>query len=172
MDAPLPADGPLRALLAERGLLLAYIQVILPDAHAAEDVLQDALLLAMRTTFRDIDHARAWIRVTARNLALNEGRRRQRRAGALPADVLDDLEPLWDEQVQGPAMTERMAALRACCAQLPARARQLLQLRFERNLDGAGIGAAIGRPLNTVYVSLSRIYRRLAACIGRRLGTP
>jgi RNA polymerase sigma-70 factor (ECF subfamily) len=168
--APPPTDdAPMRALLEERGLLLGYINAIVRDLHASEDVLQEALLLALRQRFADVGHARAWIRVTARNLALNEGRRRQRRAAPLSDEALDLLEPAWDAEAAGAAHGERLAALRACCEQLPAAGRKLIELRYRQGLDGAGIAAALGRPLNTVYVGLSRVYRRLSACIERRL---
>jgi len=166
---PAVAKPPMQALLAERGLLLAYINVMLRDLHGAEDILQEALLLAMKHPFTDADHARAWIRVTARNLALAEGRRRGRGA-VLSQEMLDQLEPLWRDEAGSHVHGERIAALRACCDLLPEPARRLIDLRFRDQLDGVGIAARIGRPLNTVYVGLSRIYRRLADCIQRRLG--
>jgi len=44
------------------------------------------------------------------------------------------------------------------------------EINAAQQLDGDGIAQRIGRPVNTVYVGLSRIYRRLADCIQRRLG--
>lgn len=166
---PAVAKPPMQALLAERGLLLAYINAVLRDLHGAEDILQEALLLAMKHPFTDADHARAWIRVTARNLAHAERRRRSRGA-ILSPDMLDQLEPAWREEAGGHVHGERIAALRACCDLLPETARRLIDLRFRDQLDGDGISARIGRPVNTVYVGLSRIYRKLADCIQRRLG--
>jgi RNA polymerase sigma-70 factor, ECF subfamily len=166
-----PADDlPMRTLLEERGLLLGYINVIVRDLHAAEDILQEALVIALRQRFEHVDHARAWIRVTARNLALNESRRKQRRAGMLSDEVLELLEPTWRAEGDGPSHGERLAALRSCCEQLSDAGKRLIDLRYHQNLDGEGIAEALGRPLNTVYVGLSRVYRRLAGCIETRLG--
>jgi RNA polymerase sigma factor (sigma-70 family) len=159
----------MQALLAERGILLAYINVMLRDLHGAEDILQEALLLAMNQPFTDADHARAWIRVTARNLTLAEHRRRGRRA-ILSDAVVDLLDSAWREEADGHAYGERLAALRACCEGLPDASQRLLDLRFQENLDGQAIAERIGRPVNTVYVGLSRLYRRLAECVQRRLG--
>ncbi len=169
LTAPPADDAPMRTLLEERGLLLGYINVIVRDLHAAEDILQEALMLALRQRFADVGHAQAWIRVTARNLALNEGRRRQRRAKPLSDDILELLEPAWDEEGDGPAHGERLAALRACCERLSDAGKRLIDLRYHRKLDGAGMAAALGRPLNTVYVGLSRVYRRLSTCIEQRM---
>jgi RNA polymerase sigma factor (sigma-70 family) len=160
---------PIRALLEERRLLLAYISVFARDRDAAEDILQEAMLLALRQRFDRVDHARAWIRVTSRNLAFSEGRRRQRRVTLLPEDVLELLDPVWDDEADSPPHDAQLAALRECFKHLSAAGKRLIDLRFFQGLDGEGVAKALGRPLNTVYVGLSRVYRRLAACIERRL---
>lgn len=159
---------PMRTLLEERSLLLAYINVIVCDLHAAEDILQEALMLAMRQPFASVDHARGWIRVTVRNLSLNERRRKQRRA-VLSDAALALLEPAWKQEGDGAPQGERLAALRACSEELSDAGKRLIDLRYHRGLDGDGMAAELGRPLNTVYVGLSRVYRRLADCIQRRL---
>lgn len=165
-----PADDlPIRTLLEERDLLLAYINVFTHNIDAAEDILQDAMMLALRQRFADISQARGWIRVTARNLALSEGRRKQRRGKLLPDDVLELLEPVWGEDTSDPHR-EKVAALRTCFAHLSASGQRLIDLRFNHGLSGEAIASAVGRPLNTVYVGLTRVYRRLANCIERRLG--
>ncbi len=169
-DVPAAAHRPpLQVLLAERGILLAYINVMLHDLHGAEDILQEALLLAMDQDFGDADHARAWIRVTARNLTFAE-RRRRGRGAYLSDDLLDLLDTAWREETVNAAHADRIVALQACRDALSAAARRLIDLRFVEGLDGQAIAARLGRPLNTVYVGLSRTYRRLADCIQRRLG--
>jgi RNA polymerase sigma factor (sigma-70 family) len=165
-----PDQGHLRELLDQRALLLGYINAIVRNLHSAEDILQESLVLATKQSFNDAHHAQAWIRVTARNLSLAELRRVSRRPATLSEEAFALLEPAWEaaadeEHSQG----ARLEALRACSAGLSATARQLLDLRFREGLDGAAIAARLGRPLNTVYVGLSRTYRRLADCIGRRL---
>jgi RNA polymerase sigma factor (sigma-70 family) len=160
----------LRAVLDQRALLLGYINAIVRDLHAAEDILQESLVLATRQRFNDVPHAQGWIRVTARNLALAELRRRTRRPATLSDEAFALLEPAWEEATgDGHPHGARLEALRACCAGLSASARQLLELRFHEGLEGAAISARISRPLNTVYVGLSRTYRRLAECIAQRL---
>lgn len=160
----------LRAVLDQRALLLGYINAIVRDLHAAEDILQESLVLATRQRFNDAHHAQAWIRVTARNLALAELRRRARRPATLSDEAFALLEPAW-EAAAGEEYSQgtRLEALRTCCAGLSSAARQLLDLRFREGLDGAAISARLSRPLNTVYVGLSRTYRRLAECIAQRL---
>jgi RNA polymerase sigma-70 factor, ECF subfamily len=163
-------QGHLRAVLDQRSLLLGYINTIVRDLHAAEDILQESLVLATKQTFNDEQHAHGWMRVTARNLSLAELRRRARRPVTLTDESFALLEPAWQEMTgDGHHQGARLEALRSCLASLSASARSLLDLRFREGLDGTAIATRIGRPLNTVYVGLSRTYRRLAECIGRRL---
>jgi len=170
--SPVPAQDPLRAILEQRSLLLGYVNVIVRDLHAAEDILQEALVLATRQPFNDADHARGWIRVTIRNLAMNELRRRARHPAGISDEAMALLEPEWRALEEDYSHGERLAALRACCEGISPAARQLLDLRFREGLDGAGIAEKLGRPLNTVYVTLSRLYRRLSDCVTTRLGKP
>jgi len=163
-------QGHLRAILDQRALLLGYVNAIVRDLHAAEDILQESLVLATRQQFNDTHHAQGWIRVTARNLALAELRRRARRPATLSDEAFALLEPAWEAAAgESHPQGARLEALRACCAGLSTAARQLLDLRFREGLEGAAISARLSRPLNTVYVGLSRTYRRLAECIAQRL---
>ena len=161
---------PLRAILEQRSMLLGYAYAIVRDLHMAEDILQEALILATREQFQSADHARGWIRVTVRNLAMNELRRRARHPVGISDETMALLEPEWQAAADEPYHHgERLAALRACCDALSEPVRQLLDLRFREGLDGAAIAARLGRPLNTIHVGLSRSYRRLADCISARL---
>jgi RNA polymerase sigma-70 factor, ECF subfamily len=162
-------DAAMQTLLAERGLLLAYINVIVRDLHAAEDLLQEALVLAMRQRFSGVDHARGWIRVTARNLSLNHARRADRRKRVSDA-ALAQLEADWADEAAGPSHGQRLAALRACSERLSPAARRMIDLRFAEGRSCDAIAGTLGKPVNTIYVGMSRLYARLAECIRQRLG--
>src|SRR5690606_19963782 len=164
-------QGPLRSILEQRHLILGYINAIVRNLAVAEDLLQESLLVAMKQTFRDDQHAQAWIRVTARNLAYADLRKRARQPVSLAPETLELLESDWAALAEedGGAHGRRLQALRTCCAALTASARTILDLRFHQGLDGSAIAERIGRPVNTVYVTLSRIYRRLADCVGQKL---
>ncbi|HYE08389.1 MAG TPA: sigma-70 family RNA polymerase sigma factor [Planctomycetota bacterium] len=166
--AAAPDEAAMQALLAERGLLLAYINVIVRDLHASEDLLQEALVLAMRQRFAGVDHARGWIRVTARNLSLNHVRRADRRR-RVSDETLAQLESAWSEEAAGPSHGQRLAALRACSERLSPAAKRMLELRFVDGLACDAVATALRKPVNTVYVGMSRLYARLAKCIDQRL---
>ncbi|MEK7412257.1 MAG: sigma factor [Planctomycetota bacterium] len=68
--------SPLHAILDQRGQLIGYANALVRNIHTAEDLFQEALVLATQERFNDDDYARAWICVTIRNLAMNEVRSR------------------------------------------------------------------------------------------------
>jgi RNA polymerase sigma-70 factor (ECF subfamily) len=64
------------AWAAHEGELLGYLRHQLPEAHAAEDLLQDVFLKAMRQGegFCSLDNPRAWLFQVARNALVDRAR--------------------------------------------------------------------------------------------------
>ncbi len=160
-------DARLKGLLAQREDLLCYIRAIVGDPSLVEDVFQEVALAAIGQSaeIEDQRHLDGWLRTTARNQAL-AALRRAKRERLLDDGALDALDRRWPE-VEDPPELE---ALRACCEKLSPASRRLLALRYEHDHDGAAMSAAIGRPLNTIYVTMSRIHRSLVDCVRQRLG--
>lgn len=163
-------DEALRLFLARRGLLIGYILSIVRDGPLAEDVFQELSLILLRKhrEIRDREHLEGWIRATARLESLSALRARRKAPIPLAPAILDLLEGEWarPERRQAPA---RIEALRRCLDRLGPRARRLLDMRFREGRSGQELAAAMESPLNTVYVSLSRIYRGLEGCVRARL---
>ena len=162
----LSRDALLRGLLSQRDEILSYIRVIVGDPHLVEDVFQEVALAAAGNTaeINDQEHLDGWLRTTARFKALNAARRAKRELLCDDA-MLDTLDEHWRDTDDNP----ELEALRACCERLPPASRRLLALRYEHGHDGAAMAAAIGRPLNTIYVTMSRIHRALVDCVRQRL---
>jgi RNA polymerase sigma-70 factor (ECF subfamily) len=156
-------DVLVRLLLAQRAMLLGYIGSIVRDAHLAEDVFQDATLVALkkRDELGDVAGFAPWARRIARLEAMNALRRIQKAPRALDTAVLDVLDCHWDEADEGPAS----AALRTCLQRLPARSRQVVELRYRDDLSGKDLAEKLAQPVNTVYVTLARIHRALLECM-------
>jgi RNA polymerase sigma-70 factor (ECF subfamily) len=113
--------------------LLAHARRLAGDQHA-EDVVQDALLRALRAypRLRHADHLRAWLyRVTTTAaIDLHRSRRRELPTGEPPAVATHDT---YDE-----------GTFEALIAPLPDGARTALRLRFVDDLDYAGIADRLG----------------------------
>jgi RNA polymerase sigma-70 factor (ECF subfamily) len=113
--------------------LLAHARRLAGDQHA-EDVVQDALLRALRAypRLRHADHLRAWLyRVTTTAaIDLHRSRRREVPTDEVPAPATHDT---YDE-----------GAFDALISPLPNGARAALRLRFVDDLDYEGIADRLG----------------------------
>ena len=113
--------------------LLAHARRLAGDQHA-EDVVQDALLRALRAypRLRHADHLRAWLyRVTTTAaIDLHRSRRRELPTDDPPAAATHDT---YDE-----------GEFEALIAPLGDGARAALRLRFVDDLDYEGIGERLG----------------------------
>jgi RNA polymerase sigma-70 factor (ECF subfamily) len=112
--------------------LLAHARRVAGDQHA-EDVLQDALLRALRAypRLRHAQHLRAWLyRVTTTAAIDAHRRRREVPVDEVPAAVTEDT---YDE-----------GEFEALIAPLPDTAQVALRLRFVDDLDYEGIAGRLG----------------------------
>ncbi len=132
------------------------------DEHAAEDVVQEAFLRALRffRGFRGGD-GRAWILAVVRNTCYTRAK----------ADRVHELPP-FDETTYSARCDAydpaRLAGVRADGAQvraaveaLPAEFREVIVLRELEGMSYKEIAAAAGIPVGTVMSRLTRARRRL-----------
>jgi RNA polymerase sigma-70 factor (ECF subfamily) len=167
----------LRLLLANRAMLLGYINVITGDATLAEDVFQEVSIVVMEK-FAAVDSQegfRPWARTIARFQALKAVNKRRANPLVLASETIDRLDQAWEERDREDPRTSSVAALERCIAKLTPRAQELVELRYRQDLSGQSISERLRKPLNTIYVAISRIHRTLADCVRGELareGTP
>jgi RNA polymerase sigma-70 factor (ECF subfamily) len=163
-------DSVVRLLVSERMKLLAWIRAMVRDEHLAEDVLQDVSIVAVNKCeeIRDARGFPAWARQVARYKALHILRERRSAPIFLDERTLALLERHW-QTYDFPASGDLKDFLRECLELLSPDARELIRLRHQEGKSGAFSAEVLGRPLNTVYVTLSRAYSKLADCIRKRL---
>jgi RNA polymerase sigma-70 factor (ECF subfamily) len=166
---PIDQETLVILLLRERVKFLAYIRAIVRDDHLAEDILQEAAVLAVRKRdeIRDGKHFSAWMRLTARHLALKVLRQRKHQL-LLDEALLDQFDDQWAEYDES-SNADLVEALRHCIERLSPHARNLVKLRYSEGVSGQRLADVVDRSLNTVYVTLSRIHRSLGDCIRQRL---
>jgi RNA polymerase sigma-70 factor len=167
--APLDRSDLLRLLVAERGPLLGFIHSIARDRDIAEDVFQNVVIITSEKcpTVENREHFLSWARTVAR-YEVRTISRKQRRTVALDDAVMDALESEWNQvdRGSGPALAE---ALERCLGRLTPNIRNLLHLRYHRELTGEALAKSLNRKTNAVHVALSRAYRFLGECIERQL---
>ena len=165
---PIDHDILVQTLLRDRTKLLAYILAILPDEHAAEDILQEVSMAAVRKLHEidSADHLLLWLRRAARFEALAQHRKRGNAPHVLDADVLDSLESHW-KRYDAERAIDWADALRFCLSKLTPYARRLVELRFGQGLTGEALASAVDRKPQSAYIALSRARRALSDCLRR-----
>lgn len=150
-------DALFRACLAD---VHAYTASLLGDRAAAEDVTALAFERLYRSRAR-LDRSRgtprAWLFAIARNAALDELRRRRRRA-----ELLASSEPAEErgahDQVE---LLLRGATVRAALAALPLREREIVLLKFHGQLSNGELARALGISESNAGTRLHRALMRL-----------
>ena len=145
---------------SSRDDVYAYVMTLLRDPSAAEDVTALAFEHAYRrrrTFDRRRGEERAWLFGIARNAALDELRRR-RRVAALVTEPSDEVLADDDDEAE---VALRRTALQAALAQLPAREREIVALKFHAGLSNAELARVLGISESNAGTLLYRTMEKL-----------
>ncbi|HZZ29661.1 MAG TPA: sigma-70 family RNA polymerase sigma factor [Pirellulales bacterium] len=160
-----PDDAFVELLAKNQVRLRSYIATLVRDSGAADDLLQEASM-ALWKNRKAYDSNRDFFR-WACGMALIEVLRFRRKAATdkllfdeallntLAADYIKHVED-WDR---------REIALSGCLQKLSAKDRWLLDARYRSDVTTAQIAQQLGKPLSTIYSSLSRIRETLFRCV-------
>ncbi len=147
------------------GPLLAYAARITNDAELAQDVVQEAFI-KLHQSPTAIETPKAWLYRTVHNLAINQSKRRSREvsleaARAAPqaaiAESADDLPPGRDLERQ-----ELADLARLLIAQLDARSRAVVELKFKEELNYKEIADRLQLSVSNVGYILHHAVKSLA----------
>ena len=137
------------------------------DEHDAQDVVQDAVLRALRyfEGYREGD-ARAWLLAIVRNCCMTWLRRDRgaKHVISLDADAPAVADPR-ETDARAIQRSERAALARALDA-LPDEFREVVVLREIQELSYKEISDVVGVPIGTVMSRLARGRKRLASALG------
>ncbi len=160
--------------LRQRHGLMAFIQGMVRDPHAAEDIFQEVWIRLAEASEKgtDIRDTLKWSRGVAKNLILHHWRDTKKQAGSVFEEILDLADTAFQEEdgiVE--AWVDRKSALKECMKQLPSESRKLLTLKYSRGLSSEKAGERIRKSASAVMMMLSRIRQGLKNCIEKRLQT-
>lgn len=139
--------------------LYAYVASMLHDRSAAEDVTALAFERAFRRrALFDVRRgsARGWLFAIARNAALDELRARKRTAPLL-GELSDDSAAIDVDD----DLAERRVLVREGLAQLDAREREVILLKFVGRLSGSELARVLGCSESNASTRLHRAIVRL-----------
>jgi RNA polymerase sigma factor (sigma-70 family) len=146
--------------------LLSYVLRLVGQLSVAEDIVQDAFM-RLHAQFDEVREPRRWLYRTAHNLALNHRRQAGKmvsldpppdESAAAPAEALDP-QPLPDEAI---ARMEGIGLVRLSLANLDARGRELIRLKFNENLSYKEISAQTGLTVGHVGYLLHHALKAVA----------
>ena len=146
--------------------LLSYVDGLLRDRAAAEDLVQETAVRVWRHIgrYRADGGFRPWVYRIATNLALTELRRRRYRA-ALPLEGA--VREIGDAEAADPGRVlereERLRLLDRGLARLPDDQRVVVMMRIRGEMSLAEIATALRVPEGTVKSRLHHAVRRLRA---------
>lgn len=146
-----------------RGIAVREARRYVATAHDVDEIVQEALVRAWRrrATCRGEDRL-PWMRQIARNEALRllDRRRRRNEFELLDDETLLAAVPDEDAREQQEGMLLRMQ-VEQVVGRLSVADRQLLALRYERDLTQPEVARMLGIPEGTVKIRLHRLRGRL-----------
>jgi RNA polymerase sigma-70 factor (ECF subfamily) len=147
----------------------AYVSAMVPDHHAAEDVLQEcaAVLLLKFSSYDSSRSFLSWAIGVCRIEIFSRRRRHTIERLVFDDAALQNIAQAYDEL--GDEVDDRIRALRYCTDKIQGRSRQLLDLRYAQNLKPRDIAKRFGSTPNATTVALARIRAALRRCIQRLL---
>lgn len=165
---PNPARDLVAFLGQHRDVMEAYAHVVVADAAAAEDAVQEAsLFIAERwhDAPEKTEERLRWLKGVVRRKALEARRRFRPRGGALSLAAVTAVEQALDAEAgPSPAVIDR---LHRCLDRLSPLVRGVLTARYQAGEDCAAIATRMQRQVSSIYTILKRGRQALAACVGQ-----
>jgi len=154
-------------------MLLAYLASLVGDYALAEDVAQQALIIAYRKihTLKNPAAFPSWLRGIARLEGLAALRRRGREVPVTP-EVIQQMDEAYRRfEGEDPTETweERFLLVEECFAHLPDALQTVCRLHYFENHRAWQIAASMGVNLNTVLKRLERARLAIRDCVASRM---
>ena len=167
-------DRVVHAAFGYRTELLTYARSLLGNFAAAEDAVQEAMIVVMNKydQFQEGTSILAWCRSIVR-LEVLRAKRRYHQDMSLAQRLLDDaIDAAFDEfqiQRRHDESTSRRDAIQHCLKKITDRGRAVLKSRFTDELGYKQIGDQLGMTVEAVRTALFRTKKQLHSCVESRL---
>ena len=157
-------------LSRQQPALYAYVLTLMPDRFAAQDVLQETVLVMWRKLkeFEKGTNFAAWSYRIAYWQTMAH-LKRVKRAGLveLEPEIMELLAREAESSLEG--FEDRHQALRSCLQALAAGDASILQAHYQRDEPVAEIAGRLGRSRDAIKQVLMQIRKRLRQCIERKM---
>jgi RNA polymerase sigma factor (sigma-70 family) len=163
-----------RDFLQNRQGLLGFIFALTRNQLVAEEVFQEVALAILEeaNSGKQVDPFLPWAREVARRRVVEYYRKSSRREAITPLSetMVELVGRSFTENEEAPEQDSlRLVSLRECLKQLPARARQVVDLRYNARLGIEGIAQSLSWQIGSIHVLLARSRKALADCVRAKL---
>ena len=169
-------DRILRVAFDHREELIAYAWSLLGNYSAAEDCVQEALLVVVKKHDQFVEGTSllAWCRSIVRIETLRSRQRSQRERSLAEKVLSDAIDAAFEEFQVSSSRSDREVrrdAMGQCIENLSERGRQVVRARFVDELGYPQIGERLGMTIEAVRKALFRSKKQIRACVESKLGT-
>ena len=167
-------DQILRDYLRQQVMLSGFLYTLVEDWEIVEEALQEtAVYVCSRwEDFTPGTNFGAWVRTVAK-MRCREVIQRRRRSAApsldtIKTDVAEAISPdEWSEH--GRFTPQQKQALAQCLETLPEQHRRILEMHYMEQQNCDRIAVYFQRTIESTYMLLTRIRKRLKQCVNERL---
>ena len=160
----------LKLVLQHQHEIYAYILMLVPHIHDADDLFQDGMTIMWKKfdQFQLGTNFAAWAIQVMRYQILDHRRNQARSKCVLMEDSL--IEELMDyiPKIQDETAV-RIEALRKCQQRLDVRSKRIIKMRYERNVPVEQIASILNLSRRHIYDVFGKINRILLKCMQRKL---
>lgn len=170
MGASQPSDHVSAAWTRAQPTVSSYINALVPDFHAAEDILQAVAVIVVRK-FDQFDDAKpflAWALGIARNEVLHHRRSKAREHVMFNGELMEMLASGFAQQEEQSKEIRR--AMGNCLGKLSDRPKEVFRLRYGEDMPVNGIAEALHTTPSSISVTLHRCREALRKCLTQNLG--
>lgn len=170
LDPLKPSEQISVAWVKAQPIVFSYINAMVPDYHAAEDILQVVALTVVRKAehYDSTKPFLPWAMGIARNEVLHFRRGRSREKLLFNADLMDML--AIDFAQRSERSKEIYQAMGHCLNKLSDRPKEVFRLRYGEEMPVKEIAESLQTTPSSISVTLHRCRQVLRDCLSKRLG--
>ena len=159
----------LKLFRENEGYLFGFIMKLLPNFAIAEDIMQETMMI-MWQKFDDFQEGTsfiAWAKQIARYKVVEYVRKSKRRSMVHFSD--NTVEELANQEPTIASQNTYFEAMHNCIDKLKNRNREIIQLRYTRNMKIKEVAELMDMTSNALSKHMARIHYSLKKCIDRTL---
>lgn len=149
-----------------------YILMLVPNRNEADDIMQETVIIMYEKSdlFQVGTDFLSWSIVIAKYQVLCHLKKQRRNKVIFNSTIIDMIDKNAIMRIRDKQHEDWFDALRDCIFKLSHTDRQLIKMRYYKDIDVKSLASRLGYSFQTIYRNLSRINGLLAECVQRTIG--